>query len=43
MQYESPVMREVGSVRELTLQNLFQGLWDQRGLLRGDPKDPVGS
>lgn len=42
MQYESPVLREVGSVRELTLQNILQGLWDSDGFLRGG-ENPVGS
>lgn len=33
--YETPTLNEVGSVRELTQQVLFQGLWDGK-LFHGD-------
>ncbi|MCA5892869.1 lasso RiPP family leader peptide-containing protein [Isoptericola sp. NEAU-Y5] len=33
--YESPRITEVGTVRDLTQQNLFQGLHDSDGWIRG--------
>lgn len=33
--YESPRITEAGTVRDLTQQNILQGLWDSDGFLRG--------